>query len=86
MIFRSFGSCATRPSALSRQDGLRHARRPNATAFGFPQLLQAPLAKIDIRSKSRQCRLEQVTFSGGQGLIQAARRKFKAGTVAPLNI
>jgi hypothetical protein len=39
-VFRSLGSCATRPSALSRQDGLKHARCPNASAFGFPRLLK----------------------------------------------
>jgi len=40
-VFRKLGlPRATRPSALSRQDGLKHARRPNASAFGFPHLLK----------------------------------------------
>jgi hypothetical protein len=44
-VFRNLGSCATRPSALSRQDGLKHARRPNVSTFEFPRLLKLLLLK-----------------------------------------
>ena len=37
-----------------RQDGLKHARRPNTFVFGFPSLAQAALAKTSIRCENRQ--------------------------------
>jgi hypothetical protein len=39
-VFRELGSCATRPSAYQPGPGFKHARCPNASAFGFPRSLK----------------------------------------------
>jgi hypothetical protein len=40
-VFRKLRrALATRPSGLPPQDGLKHARRPNVSTFGFPRLLK----------------------------------------------
>ncbi|RKY31373.1 MAG: hypothetical protein DRP74_05045 [Candidatus Omnitrophota bacterium] len=42
------------PSALTRQDGLRHPRRPNAFAFGFPKILKLLWLKPPFAAETAQ--------------------------------